>query len=179
MSPHLFRLFFILVSGVVFGIEIIMSFWAFQLHMIYRIVDYLLQLSWNITDAKRLSNSPTLLAWDWYLYSPVPLMIGIKKHLLARGAIWLTRWAQSVPLFGIATLGLIAMALILITNPSANPRVQTGLAMVFCFLSLGIIIIGLSLVGLQKWIRWRLKSIPFPKEIMNDEETLSQDDVKS
>lgn len=148
----------VLSAGFATGVEILMTYWVYQLFMAFRISNYLPRLQSRLEDLLDSPEALRLLSWDSDSrgLSDVMLKNGQQHPPLVRFSLKISAWTQPMSMFILAGISLVVMGFslwsIFFKIPVFPFKTKVSLCVVFFLLMISLIIIGLLFIGLHKWI---------------------------
>ena len=137
------RVFSVLCAGFVLGIELLLSFWAYQLFAMFRMCVYVKRLEAQFKTSFDIPMNSLVLSWDRCTAGMVDVQVP-KEQRLVRRSLQLVSYAQPLSFFVLAGLGLLGLA-------AGAWETKGALIAIFVALAVGLICIGLVMLGLHKW----------------------------
>ena len=106
-SLHVFG---VLCAGFVLGMELLLSFWAYQLFLMFRICGYLKKLESQLKAQFQIPDSLLLLSWESYAASMADISVP-NNQMLVRRSLQAVSYIQPLSFFALSGLGLIMLGL--------------------------------------------------------------------
>ena len=137
------HVFSVLCAGFVLGIELLLTFWAYQVFAVFRICGYVRRLEKQFKTSFGIHADSLVLSWDRCTAGMVDIQVPNGQRLVRR-SLQAVSYAQPVSFFVLGGLGLLGLA-------AGAWETKGALIAVFVALALGLICIGLVMHGLHKW----------------------------
>ncbi len=137
--------FAVLCAGFVLGIELLLSFWAYQLFQIFRLSLLLMRLDDRLKERFSVVQEESLIGWEREGRGMKDVNIDPRQTAVAL-SVRIVSYAQPLIFFSLGTLGLIGMLL------GASQWNGVLFVLIFMALVVGLLGNGAIMFSLHKWM---------------------------
>ncbi len=140
--------FAVIAGGFTLGVELLLSFWAYQLHMMFRITHDLTQLIKDLRSEFKLPES--VRVFEWTAKTERTTELWESRSSLASFGIRSGLLLQPFMLFGLTALGLILMGLALpacLQSETLSTLTKLAITTAFVLLAIGLAFIAFAMIA--------------------------------